>query len=882
LKILFASSLVMMSAPAMAQTAAIAEIKAAETADPLENAKPLHYALTIEPDLEQFSFDGQSVIDVDLPNETQTLSLNAKSLTFQKAELFDGNSVIPLSIKLDAVAEQVHFAAGAPIKPGKHRLQINYRGIINETSNGLFAVDTRGSSYDANNPKQAGANNLQFFTHAQPNFARTIFPTWDTPGYKMTFDLALDLPAGLVSVSNMPEKGVEALPSGKVRTTFKTTPLMSSYLLFFAIGDFERKAKAVGGIDYGIVVRRNEPGDYNYALNSMPTITAKFAEYYGIPYTLPKLDFVLSAKKFNDFIAMENWGAMLGSENTAKFDRYMGGGDTTGQTYFILTHEIAHQWLGNLVTPKNWDDLWLSEGLATHMTNKVMDKQFPIFRISQQAISDQNTIKSIEATAKTSALSSSQSVKYSSDEVTSTMVYIKGGAVIDMIEQAVGAPKWQAIMQRYLADNRFAAVTKETLADTMIAMGEADAVKSFRDFATQAGFPLITVDAARCINGQMTISYSQKPYPGISAPIGSLWHVPIHARVAGAAAQQHYLSSATGEFQLPSCKAFTLNAKGVGYYRVDYSKVAGSENFVDFKSLFPDEQYGVLLDSFANANEAGATLTTAMNYLKETDLVQSPEALTLAIEKYDRLLKSYSNAADAPTRTMVAALIRKRLGPVLEKIGYNDVGYGRDDPLRWTRASLLELLDRADYAPLLAQPENALPNEDRSLFLSFSANASAWSRIAFRNLSLAQWQQAMKGKTKNSIGGISEFLGVNKKTSVANAALNLAATGNWESYTRFAIISSVAMEHPDLAMKFLLGTPGLKTKMTSDLYFDTALDIGKKSSSLASANILKAQFSGKLSAAQQKQLDDVLKGIKARSAEQTKIRAELTNWIKQQ
>jgi hypothetical protein len=864
--------------------AADAEI-AAETmdSDALQSAKPLHYALTIEPDMANFSFKGQSVIDVEVPSPTSRMSLHAKTLAITKAELIaveQDKAAIPLTFAADPATELVHFNVIAALKPGRYQLLIDYDGKINSDEHtGLFAVDARGSVYDADRPKEAGPNNIQLFTHAQPNEARTIFPTWDQPGYKMTFDLSLVVPADRTAVSNMRAYQNSTLPSGKTVTLFERTPLMSSYLLFFGIGDFQRKSKTVDGVDYGIVVRENEKGDYNYTLNSMPRVTATLADYYGVPYTLPKMDFVLSARKLKKFQAMENWGAILGSENDAKFDSYIGGGDTRANSYFILAHEITHQWLGNLVTPNQWDDLWLSEGLAVHMTTKLLDKEYPELRFANQYIGVHDSIKSSEVANKAAPVSSAVATTYSDDTAAASIVYEKGGAIVQMIEQAVGADKWQAIMQRYVADHLYQSVTKETLFDSMKLLNESKAAASMRDFVSKPGFPLLTVDSARCDNGEMLVRFSQKPYPGASALAGANWTVPVRARTIGGGVQLQYLDGASGEMKLPGCKAFTLNADASGYYRVDYGNVVSTPNFTDMALLGAVDQYGILLESFANASDADGSLINAMRLLRQADAEQSTEIASLVIEKYTALLDSYSRITELPQRNLAAALIRKDLGPVLEKIGYEDAG-GGNDPKRWMRLSLIELLDRADYTPLLKRPENKLPNLSdalASLRMSFNPGFATWSKVAHRNLTLAQWQSAVRSYTKSNIDG--SLVGTSKSLPVVKAALNMARTADLEPYSRSAIIAAAASEFPDHVLQYLISLSGPATKMSNSLFFETVMKVAAKSASPSFSAQIKNLFSGRVSADEQKKLDELLVAMEKRHALRTKIKAELSGWI---
>ena len=177
------------------------------------------------------------------------LTLHANELEFSVARLFpaDGRGEgIALEATVDAEAQTVRLSASQPIAPGKYRLDFEYSGKINTQATGLFALDYPD--------KRTGEMVRGLFTQFEAPDARRFAPMFDEPSYKATFDLSAIVPANQMAVGNMPVAREEALPDGRKKVTFATTPTMSSYLLFFAVGDFERLAtKGPGGVDVGIV-----------------------------------------------------------------------------------------------------------------------------------------------------------------------------------------------------------------------------------------------------------------------------------------------------------------------------------------------------------------------------------------------------------------------------------------------------------------------------------------------------------------------------------------------------------------------------------------------------------------------------------------------------
>ena len=201
------------------------------------DARPLHYTIAIEPDAAKLTFTGTSSAQIEVFTATSQLSLHAVDLKIAEANLVPaaGGASIPLRIALDEDKQLARFTAPSRIAPGRYTLTTRYTGTINTQSNGLFALDY--------NDAATGQPRRGLFTQFEAPDARRFAPLFDEPSYKATFDLSAIVPAAQMAISNMPIAREDPLDGGRKRVTFATSPKMSSYLLFFGLGDFERIAR---------------------------------------------------------------------------------------------------------------------------------------------------------------------------------------------------------------------------------------------------------------------------------------------------------------------------------------------------------------------------------------------------------------------------------------------------------------------------------------------------------------------------------------------------------------------------------------------------------------------------------------------------------------
>src|SRR5579875_2312602 len=391
-----------------------------------EEVAPVSYDISVAPDPKALTFTGSVRIVVDVRRPTRSIELNAADIDFRRVRL-DGGEAAP-AVSLDAEHPTATFTFPAPVGAGRHTLSIDYSGKIYRQASGLFALD-----YDTPKGKARA-----LFTQFENSDARRFVPSFDEPGLKATFKLTATVPAELMAVSNMPIASATPLAGGLKRVSFGVTPKMSSYLLFFGLGDFERVSRMVDGVDVGVIVKRGDTAQAGYALDAEAQILPYYNSYFGKPFPLPKLDLIAGPGSSQFFGAMGNWGAIFSFEGDLLVDPRISTEADKQNVYIVTAHEMAHQWFGDLVTMAWWDDLWLNEGFASWMENKVTDHFHPKWKVWLQELQAKQGAMQVDARDGThpiiTPIDDVQQASNAFDDIT----YQKGAAVIRTLESYLG------------------------------------------------------------------------------------------------------------------------------------------------------------------------------------------------------------------------------------------------------------------------------------------------------------------------------------------------------------------------------------------------------------------------------------------------------------
>lgn len=531
------------------------------------NFVPTSYAVRLAIDPDKPTFDGSVGITGEVTERSTVFWLHGFQLSIGKAVARQGGAEVALAVTPRGT-DLLEVRAATPIEPGTWTLELDYRGKLDElNTTGAFRQQAEGRWY--------------VFTQLEAIYARRIFPCLDEPDVKVPWQLTLDVPKALVAVSNTPEASTTDLGATHKRVVFAPTKPLPSYLLAFAIGPFELvdAGKTGTGIPMRVITLAKRAAEGAWAAKTLPKLVAALEDWFGMPHPYEKLD-VISIPITVGFGAMENPGLVTFTEQLILVDPVRPSRERQHRWVIVAAHEIAHQWFGNLVTMKFWDDIWLNEGFANWMQSKVTAAVDPTYRDDQNALGVRN--EALGADVLVTARQVRQPIDSPDDILTAFdgITYNKGSAVLTMFERYVGAATFQQGVRAYLAAHANGNATSKDFAAAIAKVAGNDKLEeAFATFLEQPGAPELTATLA-CGNGKATLQLAQQRYlpPGAAPTTANRpWHVPVCVAYdkGGARAQAcTMLTEATGALALEgrACPRWVMpNVEGSGYYRAAYT-----------------------------------------------------------------------------------------------------------------------------------------------------------------------------------------------------------------------------------------------------------------------------------------------------------------------
>jgi aminopeptidase N len=749
-------------------------------------ASPKHYAIAVVPDADKLVFSASAAIDLDVSRATDTLVLNALDLTFVSAKL-DRRSDSP-AIAFDAARQTATLKFRSPIPAGRHRLSIAYRGKIGQQGAGLFALDYKGTS----GPARA------LFTQLENSDARRFFPCWDEPGRKATFSLTVDVPRGEMAVSNMPIANVGKLADGAERVQFATTPPMSTYLVFLAVGDFERVSQTVDGIDVGVIVKRGDADKAGFALDAATHLLPYYHAYFASKFPLPKLDLVTAPGTAQFFGAMENWGAILFYEKPLMIDPGYSTEADKRAAYIDIAHEISHQWFGDLVTMQWWDDLWLNEGFASWMELKATDKFHPEWHVWLDALEAKERAMRVDAKAGTHPIIQPIRDVLDANSAFDEITYQKGESVVRMLENYAGQTAFQDGVRAYIKAHAFGNTTTEDLWRALDKSSATPLSPVAHDFTLQAGVPLLRVSRD---GGALKITTDRFTSDGMGAGEGD-WSIPVRVKEISSSREWRPVVSRQAPAEIDGVQDAIVNAGQYGYFRTLYSADLLRPILADFDLLPAEDQLGLVNDLCALGFAGYEPLTDFLELAQKANGHTDPAVLTTLVSRLKTIDGLY---ADGPQRLKFRQFANGLLLPIFEDVGWTPTA-GEPQATSFLRAALFATLSqfgnsvvidgaRQRFAASLKDPSVLTGDLHHNVIRIVAEHADANTWDTLRDLA---------AKASNSLEqrDIYSQLGRTFDPQLAARTMDLALGDDAPRKFRLLFIQSVALDHPDLALDF--------------------------------------------------------------------------------
>ena len=642
-----------------------------------------HTELHVDPAVP--AYRGRVSIVLEAVTSAESFVLHAEGLEITSATLHRGRKRIPVTTAAQDHA-LLEVRPSKPLKPGTHRLDLDFTGELSDGTTGLYRFQSEDRWYVAS----------QF----EADEARRAFPCFDEPAAKATHRFSVSAPTGLTVVSNMP---VVSTTEGELETAhhFATSPLLPTYVLALAIGPYESIPVGGMGRPSRVYTRAGRSGEAVELARLAPLVTEKLEIWFREKLPFPKMDFV--ALPAFDGSAMENAGAIFFHEKHVLFDPDTASRKKRAGLAQVLAHELAHQWFGNLVTMKWWDDLWLNEAFAEWMAHKACDAVSPDYDVWDDFQEDKSRALVDDALPTTHPIWTSVDTPDEAIEMFDVITYQKGCAVMRMLENYLGEAAFRSGLRAYM---RAFAYGNAGGSDLWLALEEASGQPVghvMRSWITVSGYPVLscTLDGAE-LTVQQRRFFSSASAVAEAQP--TIWNVPVVVRFEdddGPHEHRFILREAGQTVTLPAkggvrwCYA---NADEIGFYRTQPDPPLRAALIEHLSSLSPIELRGFVQDQWGLVRNGSESVGAYLPLLDACTLGDDAaigdhnvlRSVASRLGTIDRILR---DAEDDGARGKMRAWIAARLGEPLQALGFSPKeGESQNDAQR--RALLIHAMAR--------------------------------------------------------------------------------------------------------------------------------------------------------------------------------------------
>jgi aminopeptidase N len=641
---------------------------------------PSHYKLFIDPNIETQSFSGEETIDVQLGRASKEIVLNSLDLEVSSAEVIAGGKARPAQLSYDAPNEMIRLVVADALPPGPAALHLKFSGKLTAGLRGLYLSKTARRTYAV--------------TQFEGTYARMMFPAFDEPGFKATFDLTVVADKQDTAISNGHIiRDAPAADPTRHALTFSTSPRMSTYLVALAVGDWQCLERKVDAVPIRVCAVPESKDKAQFALDVATHSMQFYNQWYGIKYPFGKLD-MLAIPDY-EWGGMENTASIFYRDTALLLDEATASVFSRRSHATVIAHEIAHQWFGDLVTAAWWDDIWLNEGFATWMQAKPIEAWHPEWHLEDDVAATTQQIIGLDSLSATRAIHGDPKTPAEIKEMFDGITYEKGGAVLSMLESYVGPEVFRKGVNAYLRAHANGNATSADFwqAETQVSGKPIDQLMP--TFVLQPGVPMLTVSSS-CNGDKAQAAFTQQRFflspERLNAGSPEQWQIPVCMKLEGNEACS-LVTAKKQEASLGQCPAWLFaNRNAKGYYRVDYTQAElNAVARVAESQLNAPERIALIEDTWATTrvgkNSVVDFLGLAQALRSERDLA----AINLLAADLE-----YLSASLVPEKESAHfnEFVRKQFEANERDLGWT-ARSGDSDEQKAVRASLLGILGRS-------------------------------------------------------------------------------------------------------------------------------------------------------------------------------------------
>jgi puromycin-sensitive aminopeptidase len=648
---------------------------------------PEYYQVQLNPSIAAATYTGDETIDVRLLKPATEITLNAIEINFKEVTIAAGSKSQTATVSVNPKTETATLKVAEQIPAGPAAIHITFNAALNDQLRGFYLSKGKNRNYAT--------------TQMEPTYARRAFPCFDEPAMKATFDVATTIDKGDAAFSN--GKIISDVPGpgeDKHTVKFATTPKMSSYLVALVVGDFQCVEGSSEGVPIRVCATPDKKDLVKAALPMAEQILHFYNRYYSIKYPYGKLD-ILAVPDFSAG-AMENTAAITYRETLLFINERTASQEDYKYVADVLAHEMAHQWFGDLVTMKWWNDVWLNEGFATWMSPKPVNDWHPDWHNRINEAENDNDAKNKDSLKATSAIRSpAQDPNQIGEMFDTSIAYNKTAAILRMVENYVGPETFRAGVNQYIEKHAYGNATAEDFWNTLAATSRKPVDRIMSSFVQQPGVPLVSV-ASRCKNNKTEVTLSQRRFflDRLSLEAGSQekWEIPVCVKNAQGKNCQ-LLKEKSQTFSLDGCSPWLLaDVDSNGYYRNQYS----TENLhalaaIAEKDLTAEERLGLASDQWALMR---AGQSKVADYLALVQGLKQDRERAIWATVGGQLRYIHTFLLTDADRPQYEAWVRDLLAPAMNELTLNPRP-GDSADIKAVRAEIVDTLANAGNDPAL-------------------------------------------------------------------------------------------------------------------------------------------------------------------------------------